>query len=206
MDSKNIKADKIIRNHMAWSLGAGLIPLPIVDFFAVGAIQLDMIRQLCKIYQVDFREKDVKAIISSLTGAGTARLGANLIKFIPGVGTVVGGVAMSILSAASTYAVGEIFKQHLDEGGTILDIDGESLKKMYDDLFEKGKEIAEELKDELKEVKEKVSNEASPGSPKTEYQIEKLKELAQMLDRGLITESEFISLKKSLLKDIDQDS
>ena len=43
-------ADTIIRNHIVWSMGAGMIPIPIADFFAVSAIQLDMVRQLCKLY------------------------------------------------------------------------------------------------------------------------------------------------------------
>ena len=40
-------ANSVIKNHMIWSMGAGFIPVPIADLFAVSAIQLDMIRQLC---------------------------------------------------------------------------------------------------------------------------------------------------------------
>ena len=43
-------AHSIIKNHMVWSMGAGFIPVPIADLFAVSAIQLDMIRQLSKLY------------------------------------------------------------------------------------------------------------------------------------------------------------
>ena len=46
-------ADTIIRNHVIWSMGAGLIPVLIADIFAVSALQLDMIRQLCKVYDID---------------------------------------------------------------------------------------------------------------------------------------------------------
>jgi hypothetical protein len=62
---KQKHADTIIRNHIIWSMGAGLIPVPIVDFFAVSGIQLDMIRQLCKLYDQDFKEAQGKAIITS---------------------------------------------------------------------------------------------------------------------------------------------
>jgi uncharacterized protein (DUF697 family) len=197
-ESIEISGKKIIRNHMAWSMGAGLIPLPLVDFFAVGAIQLDMIRQLCKLYDVPFKEKDVKAIISSLTGAGSARLGANLIKFIPGVGSVIGGVTMSVLSGASTYAVGELFKSHLETGGTILDFDGTSLKRMYDELFEKGKDIAKEMESNKSESVDE-ENVTKEDTIPVEDKIQKIKELGQMLEQGLITQSEYISLKKSVL-------
>lgn len=43
------EADAVIRNHLVWAMGAGFIPVPIADFFAVGAIQLDMVRQLCSL-------------------------------------------------------------------------------------------------------------------------------------------------------------
>ena len=133
-------ADTIIKNHIIWSMGAGLIPVPIVDFFAVSGIQLDMIRQLCKLYEQDFKESEGKAIITSLTGSGLARMGAKaMIKFIPDIGSVIGGVTMAVLSGASSYALGEVFKKHFETGGTFLDFDVKRLKKMYNEKFEKGK-------------------------------------------------------------------
>ena len=51
---KSKHADTIIRNHVIWSMGAGLIPVLVADIFAVSALQLDMIRQLCKVYDIDF--------------------------------------------------------------------------------------------------------------------------------------------------------
>nr|MBP7643489.1 DUF697 domain-containing protein [Saprospiraceae bacterium] len=84
--NRSTDADSIIKNHMIWSMGAGFIPIPIADLFAVSAIQLDMIRQLSKLYEVDFKQTEGKAIITSLTTSGLARLGARAIKFIPGVG------------------------------------------------------------------------------------------------------------------------
>jgi uncharacterized protein (DUF697 family) len=185
-------ADRIIRNHMAWSMGAGLIPVPIVDFFAVSAIQLDMIRQLCKVYEIDFKETDGKAIISSLTGSGLARLGAQAVKFIPGVGSVVGGITMSVLSGASTYAVGGVFKKHFETGGTILDFDVERLKKIYNDLFEKGKEVAKEMKEENSTMKQ--------DTPTTGDDIvSKLQALADMKEKGFIDEEEYQKLKNQLI-------
>jgi uncharacterized protein (DUF697 family) len=203
-DSVKWEGDRIIRSHMAWAMGAGLIPVPVVDLFAVGAIQLDMIRQLCKLYQVSFSEKDGRAIVSSLTGAGTARLGANLVKFIPGVGSVIGGITMSVLSGASTFAVGGVFRRHLETGGTILDFDSKSLRKMYDELFEKGKEVAKEM-DEQKETGQPTVVENGSDAEKTDMKIQRIKELGQMLEQGLLTQEEYISLKKEILGNMNQD-
>lgn len=193
-------ADEIIRNHMMWSMGAGLIPVPVADFFAVSAIQLDMIRQMCKLYEIDFKETEVKAIVSSLTSSGLARLGARAaVKFIPGVGSVLGGIAMSILSGGSTYALGEVFKQHFDTGGTFLDFDLDRLKKYYDEKFEKGRKVAEKLKKEREEKEKKM--EATGQADAESSIVEKLKELAELRKDGLITAEEYERMKKKLIDD-----
>lgn len=195
-------ADIIVRNHIAWSMGAGLIPVPIADFFAVSAIQLDMIRQMCKLYDVKFSETDGRAIVSALTGSGLARLGTSAIKLIPGVGSVIGGVSMSVLSGASTYAVGELFKNHFETGGTILDFDASRLKKMYNEMFEKGKKVAYEMKEEHEK---KTTTEAPPSATTSQTnvykddKIKKMQDLAQLRERGLLTEEEFVQLKKELI-------
>lgn len=202
-------AELIIRNHMVWSMGAGLIPVPIADFFAVGAIQLDMIRQMCKLYDIDFKEKDGKAVVSALTGAGLSRLGANAaIKFIPGLGSVVGGVTMSILSGASTYAIGEAFKNHFETGGTFLDLDTSRIKKMYDELFEKGKKMASDIEEEKKreqatqkqEEPSKTSGESRSAKLSNEEAIRQLKELVAMKESGALTEEEFQEMKRKVLE------
>lgn len=191
-------ADTIIKNHIIWSMGAGLIPVPIVDFFAVSGIQLDMIRQLCKLYDQDFRESEGKAIITSLTGSGLARMGAKaMIKFIPGIGSVIGGVTMALLAGASSFALGEVFKKHFSTGGTFLDFDPKRLKKMYNEKFEKGKKVAEQLKKE-QERKREAAEQAMEGKTSGKM-VDKLKELAELKREGLITEQEFTAMKKKLI-------
>ena len=193
-------ADTIIRNHIIWSMGAGLIPVPIVDFFAVSGIQLDMIRQLCKLYDQDFKEAQGKAIITSLTGSGLARMGAKaMIKFIPGIGSVIGGVTMAVLSGASSYALGEVFKKHFETGGTFLDFDASRLKKMYNEKFEKGKQVAEQIKKE-QEAKRKAADQAMENKTSGKV-VDKLRELAELRKEGLITEEEYSAMKKKLIGD-----
>ncbi len=193
---KNV--DSVIKNHMIWSMGAGLIPVPIADFFAVSAIQLDMIRQMCKLYSLDFKESEGKAIITSLTGSGLARMGAKaMVKFIPGVGSVLGGITMAVLSGASSYALGEVFKKHFETGGTFLDFDPERLKKYYNEKFEKGKKVAREMKekrDKTEKMIKKTAKKQDSGNI-----VEKLKELGELKKEGLISEDEFEKMKKKLI-------
>ncbi len=161
-NNKDELADSIIRNHTIWSMGAGFIPILIADIFAVSALQMDMIRQLCKVYDIDYEETRGKAIVTSLTGATIARLGArSIIKLIPGLGSVIGGVTVSIFAGASTYALGEVFKSHFASGGTILDFDPDRVKKFYREKFEKGKDIAKEWKDEAKDIADDLTEKGS---------------------------------------------
>ena len=192
MENKTNHANTIVKNHIIWSMGAGFIPVPIADLFAVTAIQLDMIRQLSNLYDVDFKETSGKAIITSLSGASVARMGARAIKFIPGVGSVLGGVTLAVLSGASTYALGEVFKAHFENGGTFLDFDISRIKRMYDESFEKGKDVAKDI--HKKQATQKEKAEAADKDP-----LVRIKELAEMMEKGLITQDEYESLKKKII-------
>jgi uncharacterized protein (DUF697 family) len=199
MDTKEkaFHGDAVIRNHMMWSMGAGFIPVPFVDFVAVTAIQLDMIRQLSRVYEIEFKEAQGKAFITSLSSSGIARIGAESVKFIPGVGSVLGGVTMSVLSGASTYAIGEVFKKHFETGGTFLDFDPARLKKMYKEKFEKGKKMAKKMR---KEQKEKKGEEASDFTEDGQVDYAKqLKKLSKLKKKGVISEEEFEKLKDKII-------
>ena len=89
----NERAESAVRNHVIWSMGAGFIPIPIADFVAVAAVQLDMIRTISNVYGVDFKETEGKALVTSLTGSGLSRLGANAL--IKPSESACGGLAIS---------------------------------------------------------------------------------------------------------------
>lgn len=206
-------ADTIIRNHIIWAMGAGFIPVLIADVFAVSALQLDMIRQLCRVYDIDFSETQGKAIVTSLTSTTIARITAgSVVKLIPGIGSILGGVTVSVFAGASTFALGEVFKKHFEMGGTILDFDPARLKKLYKEKFEKGKKVAQELQKQQQGKPEKgdVTVKAtevtdSPKEyrqPQTEGQegvVDQLRELASLKEQGVISEEEFSQMKKKLI-------
>ena len=185
--SNREQAEKIIRNHVFWALGAGLMPLPLFDIAAVTAIQLDMIRQLSNLYNVDYTKSSGKAFVSALSGSVGARVGASLIKALPGVGTLIGGISMSVLSGASTYAVGQVAVNHFEGEGTLFDLDLDWAKEAYNQAFEQGKEIASELMGKEEEAKDVYKA---------------LDKLGQLRDKGVITEQEFEEKKRDLLERI----
>lgn len=104
---------------------------------------------------------------------------------------------MAVLSGASSYALGEVFKKHFETGGTFLDFDPKRLKKLYNEKFEKGKKVAEQIKRD-NERKREAAEQAAEGktSGKT---VDKLKELAELRREGLISEEEFTAMKKKLI-------
>jgi len=190
------QADAIIRNSVVFASGAGLIPIPIADFMAVTAVQLEMIRRLCKLYNVDFKETEGKAAIMALTSSGLARLSGRMIaKMIPVIGTIVGGVAVSALSGASTFAVGEVFKRHFNTGGTFLDFDWASFKNYYNEKFEKGKAYSEKIKSEKENTLDNREN-----TETTSDYLDTLQRLFEMKASGAISEEEYEKLKTEVLK------
>lgn len=197
-ENKLIESKDIIQNHVMYSMGAGMIPVPLADMVAVSGVQINMIRQLAKVYNVPFEETQTKALISALSGSIISKVGARtLIKFIPGIGSLLGGVAMGVVSGASTYALGEAFKYHFQTGGSILDFDTEKMKKFYDEQFEKGKKVAEDLK---KETESKKSTYASASPSENNDIIVKLRELSDLKNAGIISETDFVEMKKKLIE------
>jgi uncharacterized protein (DUF697 family) len=188
---KNHKASEIIRNHVGFSLGAALIPMPGADLLAVSAVQLNMLRHLAKLYDLGFMDALGKNIISAVVGSSAARLGASLIKIIPGVGTVIGELSMPALSGASTYALGKVVANHFQNGGSLDDLDLNKARKGYETEIVEGKQVAES-----------VSRAGSAAKTTTDEAIDKIKKLAEMKDAGIITEEEFSSLKSRLLTQI----
>ncbi len=185
------KSDKIIKTHMVLSMGAGLVPLPFLDVVAVSAIQVDMLKQLSKQYDIDFSEQSGKSWITAIGGSVLARMGASGIKAIPVIGSILGGVTMSVLSGASTYAIGNVFKEHFKRGGDFTNIDLDDARSFFKEKIEEGKEIAKNMDD-------KKSKGNAKAEPSDDF-IDRLKELADLKEKGLISEEEFNLLKKRLM-------
>jgi uncharacterized protein (DUF697 family) len=118
-------ASKLVDRFSLWSGVAGLVPLPVIDVLAVGGLQLQMLRRLSQIYNVEFSENRGKALIAALAGCmipATSGMGAaSALKAVPVVNILAAGFVMPVLSAGATYAIGKAFIQHFESGGTLLD-------------------------------------------------------------------------------------
>ena len=63
-------------------------------------------------------------------------------KFVPIVGTAIGVIGMPIVMGAFTHAVGMVFTQHFESGGTFLDFEPRTYRQYFRDMFKRGKTIA----------------------------------------------------------------
>jgi uncharacterized protein (DUF697 family) len=118
-------ASKLVDRFAIWSGVAGLVPIPVVDLLAVGGLQVQMLRRLSQIYDIEFSENRGKAVIAALAGTmipATSGMGAaSALKAVPILGMLASGFVMPALSAGATFAIGKAFIQHFESGGTLLD-------------------------------------------------------------------------------------
>lgn len=145
------RAQKTIRNYMIASMAAGLVPVPAVDVAAITAIQLKMLHTIAGEYSVPFMRDAGKSVVASLIGGiGASSIArgtfGSLVKFIPVVGPLAGAVTLPIVAGAATYAVGKIFVQHFEAGGTFLDFDPEKVRTIFQKHYQEGEKVATDLR------------------------------------------------------------
>ncbi len=194
--------EPIIKRHVIFAMGAGFIPIPVLDIAAVTAVQLDMIKQLCKVYDQDYNETSGKAFVGTLTSTTLARMTAHsvgsIFKVIPVIGSALGGATVAAFAGATTFAIGQVVARHFDSGGSILDFDSEDLKDFYEEQVEKGKEVVEEWQATIDETLEEVT---TPIEEIFENELEtKLAKLEELKEAGLVTETEYKRIKNRILK------
>ena len=180
---KRTQAEEIVRGHIMWAMGGGLMPLPLLDLAAVTAVQMDMLKQLSDLYEADFSQAMGKNFVAAMTGTTFAKLGASALKAIPGIGTLVGGLSMSLMSGASTYAIGQMAIGQLEAHGGWGNVDLDVAKAKYQEWFEKGKDYVANME------KEETASDI----------LNAIEKLGQLREQGVITEEEFAAKKQELL-------
>ena len=145
--TKTDRANEIVKRHTVGSVFVGLLPFPWVDLVVLSGIQIDMLRSLAGLYNIEFSQHRGKSLIAALIG-GTAPVSfsSNVfswVKTIPVYGQLMGMASMSVFAGASTYAVGKVFIQHFESGGTFLTFEPQKVADYYAQQFDLGKEKVE---------------------------------------------------------------
>ena len=133
LEEKKRRAQAAVATAALAAAGEGAAPIPFSDCALMIPAQLGMIASITVIFGFDVNKSIITALLSSTIGAGGATLlgktvVSNLIKFIPGAGTVAGGAISTGTAGVITAALGEayigimelVFKgdMSLDELGT----------------------------------------------------------------------------------------
>jgi len=137
----------IVRRFSLYSVAGGVIPVPGLDMAAMTAIQLRMLAKIAKIYDVPFTTHAGRVAIGALMlgvpqalsqGVAVGLVAASpMAKLVPGPGTIVGQVAMAGFGATVTYALGVVFIDHFESGGTVLDFDADAAKISFREELER---------------------------------------------------------------------
>lgn len=141
------RAKKTVKIHSVISGAMGVIPLPPLGVAMIIANSLKMLHKLSSIYGVEYRKDIGKAAISSfLTGCGTFSISGRLIwglsSVAPMAAPVIGVVTIPLFATSATYAIGQLFIQHFESGGTFLTFDPDKVRGHYAELFKEGGELA----------------------------------------------------------------
>lgn len=148
--ARGAHATTIIRNHVVAGAATVLVPVYLLDSAALAGVQLNLVRELSKVYGQDFRADLVRPAVATLFAVvapkaiASSGLGA-IVANIPLVGTAYRWVALPGFNAAFTYAIGKVFQQHFASGGTFLTFDPAKVKNYFVTQFNKarGKKVEE---------------------------------------------------------------
>jgi uncharacterized protein (DUF697 family) len=136
MSETDLLAKEIVKKYALYAGGAGLIPIPFLDFAAITGVEIKMLSELAKVYGVPFDADRVRPIVASLIGGYASTklgygVGGTLIKGIPVIGPILGVLAVPSFGAGLSWAVGKVFIQHFASGGTFLDFDPETVRMHF---------------------------------------------------------------------------
>ena len=114
LDLKKKKAHSIVLGAAAGAAAIGAVPIPFSDAALLVPEQIAMMAGITAVFGISVDKATLTAILSATIGTGGATLlgktvVTNLLKLIPGAGSVVGGAISAATAAALTTALGEAY-------------------------------------------------------------------------------------------------
>ena len=114
LEEKKRHAQAAVATASLAATGEGAAPIPFSDCALLIPTQLGVIASITVIFGFDVNKSIITALLSSTIGAGGATLlgktvVSNLLKFIPGAGTVTGGAISAGTAGVITAALGEAY-------------------------------------------------------------------------------------------------
>jgi len=114
LEEKKRHAQAAVATASIAAAGEGAAPIPFSDCALLIPTQLGMIASITVIFGFDVNKSIITALLSSTIGSGGATLlgktvVSNLLKCIPGIGTIGGGVISAGAAGVITAALGEAY-------------------------------------------------------------------------------------------------
>lgn len=111
LEEKKRYAQAAVATATAAAFGEGFSPIPFSDCALLIPTQVAMVASITAIFGLDINKSIITAFVSSTLGAGGATIAgktivSNLLKFIPGAGTLVGGSISGATAGLLTTALG----------------------------------------------------------------------------------------------------
>ena len=163
LEKKVIAARLAVIPYVATNFATGFAPIPFSDVAILVPSQIGMIAHLSVIFGLNFDKSFISSIVTAVGGVGGATvigktIVANALKFIPGLGTVAGGVISGTTAAILTAALGfayievlnkiafKIYSGQKIDNSEIIDM----MKKAYEEQLKKGKNLIGDMELSLK--------------------------------------------------------
>lgn len=146
LESKKKMSQAAVATAVAAAAATGASPIPFSDAALLIPVQVSMIAGITAIFGLDISKSFLTAFVSSTIGtAGATVLGktavSNLLKMIPGVGTVAGGAISGSTAGLLTAALGEAYigiMEMVFKGDMKMeDLYSEDGKNKMQDIFKK---------------------------------------------------------------------
>jgi len=152
IDFRHQMAHQTVTNWAQWATVAGFIPVPLIDTAAIGGLQLKMIYDLCKIYEVEFKKELALSVVGALVGGGvstlfTSSLASTFTRHIPVIGSTISAITQPALSYGTTYAIGVTFIKHFENKGSLIDFDASKAKEVFNQQLNKAKNLFKKKSD-----------------------------------------------------------
>ena len=123
-------------------------------------------------------------------------------KSLPVIGTFGGGLLMSGLSGAGTFAIGQVAIRHFEEGGDMTDMEAAQYGEYFQEMLEEGKEY---VRNKTGWSKQGERDSTYPDPVKRMEDLQKLhkmgsitdEELSKVADRTAAQLSSWVNARKS---------
>ena len=141
---RNLLARHTVKSWSTWAATAGLIPVPGFDLAAIGSLQVKMIYELCKVYDIPYKKETVQSLLGGLAGStltvlASGYLSTRLFRFVPYAGPVLSLVIQPGLAFASTFVLGHIFIKQFESGQSLVGLTAETVNSTYREQLAKTK-------------------------------------------------------------------